>query len=264
MKKKYLALTVVSFLLLAQIVSVNAEISYLDINAYYEEMTSQLPFRALPLETQAEMYQTMKPLLEQNDKSDIKAYIPGSIPILMEHAYGLPGEADLTQSEATEAAFQFMSGQNPLERAVFDQYTLTYSFLIDTPDSPQWLVTIYDGIFVSANKLYQLLVSSRTGEIDVVFDHHHPPQDPDALLMDYVNGFPQERRDWTLEQKAMYGQKILELREAYPDFDPEKRHSIWGLPAENEIGYEQALSYAIDHIQQQEGLEKGWETHQSF
>ena len=70
--------------------------------------------------------------------------------------------------------------------------------------------------------------------------------------------FPDESFDQTYQEKAMIGDKILELMELYPGFNADKSYTICGLPKENEVSYEEGLAFAKEVLARDYGGDGGW------
>ena len=70
--------------------------------------------------------------------------------------------------------------------------------------------------------------------------------------------FPDESFDQTYQEKAMIGDKILELMELYPGFHADKSYTICGLPKENEVSYEEGLAFAKEVLARDYGGDGGW------
>ena len=76
--------------------------------------------------------------------------------------------------------------------------------------------------------------------------------------MVFKRQFPDESFDQTYQEKAMIGDKILELMALYPDFNADKSYTICGLPKENEVSYEEGLAFAKEVLARDYGGDGGW------
>ena len=76
--------------------------------------------------------------------------------------------------------------------------------------------------------------------------------------MVFKRQFPDESFDQTYQEKAMIGDKILELMELYPGFNADKAYTICGLPKENEVSYEEGLAFAKEVLARDYGGDGGW------
>ena len=104
-----------------------------------------------------------------------------------------------------------------------------------------------------------IVVNMHGGEITLEYDHlASPEQTPEEILMVFKRQFPDESFDQTYQEKAMIGDKILELMELYPGFNADKSYTICGLPKENEVSYEEGLAFAKEVLARDYGGDGGW------
>lgn len=226
--------------------------------AYYDAYNGGAPFRAWTIEQQYAFASELPALIEEYRQKP-GFYIPPSLEEVLSHSYGLPAEGDLTQGQAQEAAITFLLALGQKTEEELRAATWTFSFLTDDPDAPLWLINVYNGVSTARNRLYRLSILSRSGEITLEYDHlASPEQTPEEILMVFKHQFPDESFDQTYQQKAMIGDKILELMALYPDFNADKSYAIYGLPKENEVSYEEALAFAKEVLARDYGGDGGW------
>ncbi len=216
-----------------------------------------IPFRAWPIEKQYE-FSRMLPAFIAAHGGEEGMYIPPSIVEILQHTYGIPGKGDMTQEQAQDAAVAYLRRISGEGEGTLRGRTWTYSYLLDDANNPQWLVTVYDGIFIAQNRLYRLSIPAQGGEIALLYDHAVAEPTPDELLEQFSYTLPQDREDWTYQQKAAYGDKVQELMTLFPDFNEEQSYVIHSLPAEGEVSYEDAFAFAKDVLRREYGGEKGW------
>ena len=210
--------------------------------AYYDAYNGGTPFRAWTIEQQYAFASELHALIEEYSQKP-GFYIPPSLEEVLSHSYGLPAEGDLTQQQAQEAAIASLLALGQETEEELRAATWTFSFLTDDPDAPLWLINVYNGVSTARNRLYRLTLLSRSGEITLEYDHlASPEQTPEEILMVFKRQFPDESFDQTYQEKAMIGDKILELMELYPGFNADKSYTICGLPKENEVSYEEGLA----------------------
>ncbi|NLG57020.1 MAG: hypothetical protein GX540_01270 [Clostridiales bacterium] len=222
---------------------------------YYDTYYDGMPFRAWPVEVQHAFSKELPALIEKYE-ADV-SFSP-SLEEVLAHQYGLPGEADLTQEQATAAVIEYLSQDGQENAETLKEYTWTYSFYVDIPDQPEWMITIYDGIYIAQNRLYRLLVPARGGDITLLYDHNTAIPSPEEILEQFSYTLPQDREEWTYLDKARYGDKIIELMALYPEFNADQTYMIYSLPTEEEVSYEDALAFAKDILQKEYGGEGGW------
>ena len=226
--------------------------------AYYDAYNGGAPFRAWTIEQQYAFASELPALIEEYRQKP-GFYIPPSLEEVLSHSYGLPAEGDLTQGQAQEAAITFLLALGQKTEEELRAATWNFSFLTDDPDSPLWLINVYNGVSTARNRLYRLSILSRSGEITLEYDHLAPPeQTPEEILMVFKYQFPDESFDQTYQEKAMIGDKILELMELYPGFNADKSYTICGLPKENEVSYEEGLAFAKEVLARDYGGDGGW------
>lgn len=226
--------------------------------AYYDAYNGGAPFRTWTIEQQYAFASELPALIEEYRQKP-GFYIPPSLEEVLSHSYGLPAEGDLTQGQAQEAAITFLLALGQKTEEELRAATWNFSFLTDDPDAPLWLINVYNGVSTARNRLYRLSILSRSGEITLEYDHLAPPeQTPEEILMVFKYQFPDESFDQTYQQKAMIGDKILELMALYPDFNADKSYAIYGLPKENEVSYEEALAFAKEVLARDYGGDGGW------
>ena len=226
--------------------------------AYYDAYNGGAPFRAWTIEQQYAFASELPALIEEYRQKP-GFYIPPSLEEVLSHSYGLPAEGDLTQGQAQEAAITFLLALGQKTEEELRAATWTFSFLTDDPDAPIWLINVYNGVSTARNRLYRLSILSRSGEITLEYDHLAPPeQTPEEILMVFKYQFPDESFDQTYQEKAMIGDKILELMELYPGFNADKSYTICGLPKENEVSYEEGLAFAKEVLARDYGGDGGW------
>ena len=226
--------------------------------AYYDAYNGGAPFRAWTIEQQYAFASELPALIEEYRQKP-GFYIPPSLEEVLSHSYGLPAEGDLTQGQAQEAAITFLLALGQKTEEELRAATWTFSFLTDDPDAPLWLINVYNGVSTARNRLYRLSILSRSGEITLEYDHLAPPeQTPEEILMVFKYQFPDESFDQTYQEKAMIGDKILELMELYPGFNADKTYTICGLPKENEVSYEEGLAFAKEVMARDYGGDGGW------
>lgn len=226
--------------------------------AYYDAYNGGTPFRAWTIEQQYAFASELPALIEEYSQKP-GFYIPPSLEEVLSHSYGLPTEEDLTQQQAQEAAITYLLALGQETEEELRAATWNFSFLTDAPDAPLWLINIYNGVSTARNRLYRLSILSRSGEITLEYDHLAPPeQTPEEILMVFKRQFPDESFDQTYQEKAMIGDKILELMELYPGFNADKSYTIYGLPKEDEVSYEEALAFAKEVLARDYGSDGGW------
>lgn len=226
--------------------------------AYYDAYNGGAPFRTWTIEQQYAFASELPALIEEYRQKP-GFYIPPSLEEVLSHSYGLPAEGDLTQGQAQEAAITFLLALGQKTEEELRAATWNFSFLTDDPDAPLWLINVYNGVSTARNRLYRLSILSRSGEITLEYDHlASPEQTPEEILMVFKHQFPDESFDQTYQQKAMIGDKILELMALYPDFNADKSYAIYGLPKENEVSYEEALAFAKEVLARDYGGDGGW------
>lgn len=226
--------------------------------AYYDAYNGGAPFRAWTIEQQYAFASELPALIEEYRQKP-GFYIPPSLEEVLSHSYGLPAEGDLTQGQAQEAAITFLLALGQKTEEELRAATWNFSFLTDDPDAPLWLINVYNGVSTARNRLYRLSILSRSGEITLEYDHLAPPeQTPEEILMVFKYQFPDESFDQTYQEKAMIGDKILELMELYPGFNADKSYTICGLPKENEVSYEEGLAFAKEVLARDYGGDGGW------
>lgn len=226
--------------------------------AYYDAYNGGAPFRAWTIEQQYAFASELPALIEEYRQKP-GFYIPPSLEEVLSHSYGLPAEGDLTQGQAQEAAITFLLALGQKTEEELRAATWNFSFLTDDPDAPLWLINVYNGVSTARNRLYRLSILSRSGEITLEYDHLAPPeQTPEEILMVFKYQFPDESFDQTYQEKAMIGDKILELMALYPDFNADKSYAIYGLPKENEVSYEEGLAFAKEVLARDYGGDGGW------
>lgn len=226
--------------------------------AYYDAYNGGAPFRAWTIEQQYAFASELPALIEEYRQKP-GFYIPPSLEEVLSHSYGLPAEGDLTQGQAQEAAITFLLALGQKTEEELRAATWNFSFLTDDPDAPLWLINVYNGVSTARNRLYRLSILSRSGEITLEYDHLAPPeQTPEEILMVFKRQFPDESFDQTYQEKAMIGDKILELMELYPGFNADKSYTICGLPKENEVSYEEGLAFAKEVLARDYGGDGGW------
>lgn len=226
--------------------------------AYYDAYNGGAPFRAWTIEQQYAFASELPALIEEYSQKP-GFYIPPSLEEVLSHSYGLPAEGDLTQQQAQEAAIAFLLALGQKTEEELRAATWNFSFLTDDPDAPLWLINVYNGVSTARNRLYRLSILSRSGEITLEYDHLAPPeQTPEEILMVFKRQFPDESFDQTYQEKAMIGDKILELMALYPDFNADKSYAIYGLPKENEVSYEEGLAFAKEVLARDYGGDGGW------
>lgn len=226
--------------------------------AYYDAYNGGIPFRAWTIEQQYAFASELPALIEEYSQKP-GFYIPPSLEEVLSHSYGLPAEGDLTQQQAQEAAIASLLALGQKTEEELRAATWNFSFLTDDPDAPLWLINVYNGVSTARNRLYRLSILSRSGEITLEYDHlASPEQTPEEILMVFKHQFPDESFDQTYQQKAMIGDKILELMALYPDFNADKSYAIYGLPKENEVSYEEALAFAKEVLARDYGGDGGW------
>ena len=226
--------------------------------AYYDAYNGGTPFRAWTIEQQYAFASELPALIEEYSQK-AGFYIPPSLEEVLSHSYGLPAEGDLTQGQAQEAAITFLLALGQETEEELRAATWNFSFLTDDPDAPLWLINVYNGVSTARNRLYRLSILSRSGEITLEYDHLAPSeQTPEEILMVFKYQFPDESFDQTYQEKAMIGDKILELMELYPGFNADKAYTICGLPKENEVSYEEGLAFAKEVLARDYGGDGGW------
>ena len=226
--------------------------------AYYDAYNGGAPFRAWTIEQQYAFASELPALIEEYRQKP-GFYIPPSLEEVLSHSYGLPAEGDLTQGQAQEAAITFLLALGQETEEELRAATWTFSFLTDDPNAPVWSIGVYDGVSTARNRLYRLSILSRSGEITLEYDHLAPPeQTPEEILMVFKRQFPDESFDQTYQEKAMIGDKILELMELYPGFNADKSYTIYGLPKEDEVSYEEGLAFAKEVLARDYGGDGGW------
>lgn len=226
--------------------------------AHYDAYNGGAPFRAWTIEQQYAFASELPALIEEYRQKP-GFYIPPSLEEVLSHSYGLPAEGDLTQGQAQEAAITFLLALGQKTEEELRAATWNFSFLTDDPDAPLWLINVYNGVSTARNRLYRLSILSRSGEITLEYDHLAPPeQTPEEILMVFKYQFPDESFDQTYQEKAMIGDKILELMELYPGFNADKSYTICGLPKENEVSYEEGLAFAKEVLARDYGGDGGW------
>lgn len=226
--------------------------------AYYDAYNGGAPFRVWTIEQQYAFASELPALIEEYRQKP-GFYIPPSLEEVLSHSYGLPAEGDLTQGQAQEAAITFLLALGQKTEEELRAATWNFSFLTDDPDAPLWLINVYNGVSTARNRLYRLTLLSRSGEITLEYDHlASPEQTPEEILMVFKRQFPDESFDQTYQEKAMIGDKILELMELYPGFNADKSYTICGLPKENEVSYEEALAFAKEVLARDYGGDGGW------
>ena len=226
--------------------------------AYYDAYNGGAPFRAWTIEQQYAFASELPALIEEYRQKP-GFYIPPSLEEVLSHSYGLPAEGDLTQGQAQEAAITFLLALGQKTEEELRAATWNFSFLTDDPDAPLWLINVYNGVSTARNRLYRLSILSRSGEITLEYDHLAPSeQTPEEILMVFKYQFPDESFDQTYQEKAMIGDKILELMELYPGFNADKSYTICGLPKENEVSYEEGLAFAKEVLARDYGGDGGW------
>lgn len=226
--------------------------------AHYDAYNGGAPFRAWTIEQQYAFASELPALIEEYRQKP-GFYIPPSLEEVLSHSYGLPAEGDLTQGQAQEAAITFLLALGQKTEEELRAATWNFSFLTDDPDAPLWLINVYNGVSTARNRLYRLTLLSRSGEITLEYDHlASPEQTPEEILMVFKRQFPDESFDQTYQEKAMIGDKILELMELYPGFNADKSYTICGLPKENEVSYEEGLAFAKEVLARDYGGDGGW------
>ena len=226
--------------------------------AYYDAYNGGAPFRVWTIEQQYAFASELPALIEEYRQKP-GFYIPPSLEEVLSHSYGLPAEGDLTQGQAQEAAITFLLALGQKTEEELRAATWNFSFLTDDPDAPLWLINVYNGVSTARNRLYRLSILSRSGEITLEYDHlASPEQTPEEILMVFKHQFPDESFDQTYQEKAMIGDKILELMELYPGFNADKSYTICGLPKENEVFYEEGLAFAKEVLARDYGGDGGW------
>lgn len=226
--------------------------------AYYDAYNGGAPFRAWTIEQQYAFASELPALIEEYRQKP-GFYIPPSLEEVLSHSYGLPAEGDLTQGQAQEAAITFLLALGQKTEEELRAASWNFSFLTDDPDAPLWLINVYNGVSTARNRLYRLTLLSRSGEITLEYDHlASPEQTPEEILMVFKYQFPDESFDQTYQEKAMIGDKILELMELYPGFNADKSYTICGLPKENEVSYEEGLAFAKEVLARDYGGDGGW------
>ena len=226
--------------------------------AYYDAYNGGTPFRAWTIKQQYAFASELPALIEEYRQKP-GFYIPPSLEEVLSHSYGLPAEGDLTQGQAQEAAITFLLALGQETEEELRAATWTFSFLTDDPNAPVWSIGVYDGVSTARNRLYRLSILSRSGEITLEYDHLAPPeQTPEEILMVFKRQFPDESFDQTYQEKAMIGDKILELMELYPGFNADKSYTIYGLPKEDEVSYEEGLAFAKEVLARDYGGDGGW------
>ena len=226
--------------------------------AYYDAYNGGAPFRAWTIEQQYAFASELPALIEEYRQKP-GFYIPPSLEEVLSHSYGLPAEGDLTQGQAQEAAITFLLALGQKTEEELRAAAWNFSFLTDDPDAPLWLINVYNGVSTARNRLYRLSILSRSGEITLEYDHlASPEQTPEEILMVFKYQFPDESFDQTYQEKAMIGDKILELMELYPGFNADKSYTICGLPKENEVSYEEGLAFAKEVLARDYGGDGGW------
>lgn len=226
--------------------------------AYYDAYNGGAPFRAWTIEQQYAFASELPALIEEYRQKP-GFYIPPSLEEVLSHSYGLPAEGDLTQGQAQEAAITFLLALGQKTEEELRAATWNFSFLTDDPDAPLWLINVYNGVSTARNRLYRLTLLSRSGEITLEYDHlASPEQTPEEILMVFKRQFPDESFDQTYQEKAMIGDKILELMELYPGFNADKSYTICGLPKENEVSYEEGLAFAKEVLARDYSGDGGW------
>lgn len=226
--------------------------------AYYDAYNGGAPFRVWTIEQQYSFASELPALIEEYRQKP-GFYIPPSLEEVLSHSYGLPAEGDLTQGQAQEAAITFLLALGQKTEEELRAATWTFSFLTDDPDAPLWLINVYNGVSTARNRLYRLTLLSRSGEITLEYDHlASPEQTPEEILMVFKRQFPDESFDQTYQEKAMIGDKILELMELYPGFNADKSYTICGLPKENEVSYEEGLAFAKEVLARDYSGDGGW------
>lgn len=226
--------------------------------AYYDAYNGGAPFRVWTIEQQYAFASELPALIEEYRQKP-GFYIPPSLEEVLSHSYGLPAEGDLTQGQAQEAAITFLLALGQKTEEELRAATWNFSFLTDDPDAPLWLINVYNGVSTARNRLYRLSILSRSGEITLEYDHlASPEQTPEEILMVFKHQFPDESFDQTYQQKAMIGDKILELMALYPGFNADKSYTICGLPKENEVSYEEGLAFAKEVLARDHGGDGGW------
>lgn len=226
--------------------------------AYYDAYNGGAPFRAWTIEQQYAFASELPALIEEYRQKP-GFYIPPSLEEVLSHSYGLPAEGDLTQGQAQEAAITFLLALGQKTEEELRAATWNFSFLTDDPDAPLWLINVYNGVSTARNRLYRLGILSRSGGITLEYDHlASPEQTPEEILMVFKRQFPDESFDQTYQEKAMIGDKILELMELYPGFNADKSYTICGLPKENEVSYEEGLAFAKEVLARDYSGDGGW------
>ena len=226
--------------------------------AYYDAYNGGAPFRAWTIEQQYAFASELPALIEEYRQKP-GFYIPPSLEEVLSHSYGLPAEGDLSQGQAQEAAITFLLALGQKTEEELRAATWNFSFLTDDPDAPLWLINVYNGVSTARNRLYRLSILSRSGGITLEYDHlASPEQTPEEILMVFKRQFPDESFDQTYQEKAMIGDKILELMELYPGFNADKSYTICGLPKENEVSYEEGLAFAKEVLARDYGGDGGW------
>lgn len=225
--------------------------------AYYDAYNGGAPFRVWTIEQQYSFASELPALIEEYSQKP-GFYIPPSLEEVLSHSYGLPAEGDLTQQQAQEAAIASLLALGQETEEELRAATWTFSFLTDDPNAPVWSIGVYDGVSTARNRLYRLGILSRSGGITLEYDHLAPPgQTPEEILMVFKRQFPDESFDQTYQEKAMIGDKILELMELYPGFNADKSYTICGLPKENEVSYEEGLAFAKEVLARDYGGDGG-------
>ncbi len=247
MKNKVIA--VLCLLLLT--CSACAEVSPTPIRTWYDSFTDGKPFRALSIEEQYRFTQELEKYLQEDIEQHCSSYlvIPDEWNVILNHRYAIPTEQDLSQEEALLSAKQYLHSTNLDSMIDSDDIIITFSFLADDPDHPQWKITFYRKWFSQDNRLYRILVPARGGDIQLIYDYQNAVQTPDDLLKRFAYAkLPQNMEDWSYLDKAAYGDMVLELMELYPNFNQNLDHRIYSLPKANELSYQDAIKQALHYL----------------
>ena len=165
MKKMAILFIAVSLLLIPAL-HVRAENP--SLMSYMDAYDNGKPFRAWSIDKQYAFAQELPQLIKAAGE---EAYITPSMEEILSHRYGLPSEQDLTQDQAQHAAMAYLISHAGETMDKLQGYTWTYSFYVDHEASPEWMITVYDGIYIARNRLYRLTVPARGGTIALLYHY---------------------------------------------------------------------------------------------
>ncbi len=135
------------------------------------------------------------------------------------------------------------NGGAPFQAWSFEQQ---YAFAQELPT--QILTHHQEADYETGNRLDQLTVPARGGEIVLLYDARTTESTPQELLREFLRDFPEEMDQWTYQEKALYGDKLRELMSLYPGFNENGPYSLYGLPEEDEVSFDEALAFAREVV----------------